>query len=349
MPGIARRPASIASGSMQTPPQERRCQEWARPPVSAILPAFNLAHKIGRTLEQLLRHDYPDLEIIVVDDGSTDGTADAVLRFPGVRLIRHPRNLGVSAARNTGIRAASHDLVYLLDADCTVLPGTVARLVQRLVQDPRLGVVSGSYLSDHTKKNLANRVYDVAERFRDYQPGPRNYQYTTVSNAMLRRPVFERVGGFGSTWRRIQDYEFTYRVHRAGYLVQHDPSIKVVHDNHRETLRSYYSHVFLVARYGTVFRLMHRPALPYSRYLVPSLPLFVLLSPLYFLMHTAKIFMESWRVGRIRSLIPVLPFVIWGRFIYTLGSVAGCAAYNRWNQPEPSRNRPAGIANQNQS
>lgn len=334
---------------MHNTPLSPRPREWDRPPVSAVLPAFNLAHKIARTLKQLLAHDYPCLEIIVVDDGSTDGMAEQVLRFPQVRLIRHPRNLGASAARNTGIRAASHDLVYLLDADCTVLPGTVARLVQKLEHDRRLGVVSGSYLSESSKRNLANRVYDVAERFRDYRPGPRNYQYTTVSNAMLRKPVFEQVGGFGSSWRRVQDYEFTYRVHRAGYLVQHDPSIQVVHDNHRETLRSYYSHVFLVAKYGTMFRLMHRPDLPYSRYLVTSLPLFVLLSPVYFLLHTAKIFAESWRVRRTRSLLAVLPFVIWSRFIYTLGSVAGCAAWNRWNTFDNKRNTPAEIANQNQS
>lgn len=318
------------------------------PPVSVVLPAYNLAHKIERTLRQLREHDYPALEIIVVDDGSTDGMARRVLRCPGVRLIRHPHNKGASEARNTGIRAATHDLVYLLDADCAVMPGTVQKLVDRLRQDPRLGVVSGSYLSDSDKDNLANQVYDVSERFRDYRPGPSYYQYTTVSNAILRRQVFNQVGGFGGVWRRIQDYEFTYRVHRAGYLVQHDPSIKVVHDNHRETLRSYYSHVYLVARYGTMFRLLHRPHLPYSRYLVPSVPLFLLLSPLYFALHTAKVIAENWKVKRMRPLLAVLPFVIWSRFIYTLGSIAGCVAYNRWN-PGNLRNSPAEIANQNQS
>lgn len=342
-------PCPLASAGMPTTSQGRRHPQESRPPVSVVLPAFNLSHKIARTLDALLAHDYPSLEIIVVDDGSTDGMAEVVLRYPVVRLIRHPRNLGVSAARNTGIRAATHDLVYLLDADCQVLPGTVARLVDRLQQEPRIGVVSGSYLSDATKRNLANRLYDVAERFRDYLPGARNYLYTTVSNALLRKPVFEKVGGFGPSWRRIQDYEFTYRIHRAGYLVQHDPSIQVVHDNHRESLGSYFGHVFLVARYGTVFRLMHRPELPYSRYLVSSLPLFVLLSPLYFLLHTAKILAESWRIRRLRPLLAVLPFVIWSRLVYTLGSIAGCAAYNRCNHFDNPRNTPARIAGQNQS
>lgn len=333
---------------MSRPPPSDSPNDWGRPPVSAILPAWNLAHKIDGALRQLLAHDYPDLEIIVVDDGSTDGMADVVLRYP-VRLIRHPRNLGTSVARNTGIRAASHELVYLLDADCIIQPGTIARLVQRLLQDPALGVVSGACLSPSSKNNLANRVYDVAERFRDYESSPRNYQYTTVSNAIMRKSVFNMVGGFGAGWRRLQDYDFTYRVHRAGFVIQHDPSIQVLHDNHREKLRAYYSHVYLVARYGTLFRLLHRPHLPYSRYLVASLPLFVLLAPVYFLMHVAKIFAENWRVGRMRQLLAVLPFVIWGRLVYTAGSIAGCAAYNQWNNSEGPRNSPAEIANQNQS
>lgn len=329
--------SSAASGSVPDP----------FPPVSVVLPAWNLAHKIDRTLQSLLAHDYPALEIIVVDDGSTDATAEVVRRYPAVRLVQHERNQGASIARNSGVQAASHELIYLLDADCIVLPGTVAKLVQRLQADPRIGVISGSYLSDSSKRNLANRVYDVAERFRDYHEGPRNYPYTTVSNAMMRKSVVLKVGGFGSRWRRLQDYEFTYRVHRAGFLNQHDPSIRVEHDNHRENLGSYYSHVFLVAKYGTVFRLLHRPRLPYSRYLVPSLPLFVVLAPVYFLLHTAKIFAENWRVGRLRALFAVLPFAVWGRAVYTAGSVAGCAAYNRWHFSEGTHS-PAEIAHKNQ-
>lgn len=329
------------------PPAVPAVEDNRQPPVSVVLPAYNLAHKIDRTLQALLAHDYPSIEIVVVDDGSTDATAEVVRRYPAVRLVQHPRNLGVSTARNSGIRAASHELLYLLDADCIVLPGVIAKLVQRLQVDPRIGVISGSYLSDSSKRNLANRVYDVAERFRDYHAEPRNYLYTTVSNAMVRKSVLGKVGGFGSRWRRLQDYEFTYRVHRAGYLNQHDPSIRVVHDNHREKLGSYYSHVFLVAKYGTVFRLLHRPRLPYSRYLVPSLPAFVALAPAYFLLHTAKIFAENWRIGRLRSLFAVLPFAVWGRAVYTAGSIAGCAAYNRWQSSEGAQS-PAEIVNQNQ-
>jgi len=298
------------------------------PPVSVVMPAYNLADRISWTLETLAAHDYPVLEIIVVDDGSQDATAQVVRQHPGVRLISHSRNLGAASARNSGVRAASHELIYLMDADCVVQPGTIAKLVRRLLANPRHGVVSGSYLSN--KSNLANKVYDVAERYRDYAPGTRSYPYTTVSNAMMRKSLFDRVGGFGARWRRIQDYEFTYRVHRAGYLNLHDPSIRIEHDNHRETLRSYYSHIFQIARFGTAFRLQHRPHLPYSRYLVPSLPLFVLLTPAYFMMHVAKVCMENVRVGRLRPLLAVLPFVIWSRVVYTAGSVAGCAAYNRW-------------------
>lgn len=310
------------------------------PPVSVVMPAYNLADRIDRSLRALTGHDYAVLEIIVVDDGSNDGTAEVVRRHPGVRLIRHSRNQGVAAARNAGVRAASHELICLLDADCVVQPGTIERLVRRLLSDLRYGVVSGSYLSAASKSNLANRVYDVAERYRDFALGPRKYPYTTVSNAIMRKSLFERVGGFSVRWRRIQDYEFTYRVHRAGYINLHDPSIHVEHNNHRETLGSYYSHIYQVARFGTVLRLQHRPSLPYSKYLAPSLPLFVLLTPAYFMMHVAKVCLENWRVRRVRQLLAVFPFVLWSRAVYTAGSVAGCAAYNNWKSsgfdPDPA-------------
>ena len=68
------------------------------------------------------------------------------------------------------VSSRSHGLIYLMDADCVVQPGTIEALVRHLLSDPRHGVVSGSYLSAASKSNLANRVYDVAERYRDYAP-----------------------------------------------------------------------------------------------------------------------------------------------------------------------------------
>ncbi len=98
-------------------------------PVSVIVPAYNESAGIEAAVRSLLASDHP-VEIIVVDDGSTDGTADLVesLGLP-VRVIRQ-QNAGKPAALNTGLTAASHDLVIMVDGDTVFEPGTVRTLVQ---------------------------------------------------------------------------------------------------------------------------------------------------------------------------------------------------------------------------
>jgi glycosyltransferase involved in cell wall biosynthesis len=103
--------------------------------VSVVIPAYNEAAAVGSTLEQVqavMQKASLQGEIIVVDDGSTDGTADVVLRYPGVRLITHPQNRGYGAALKTGIRQAGHDIVAILDADgtypCDMVPCLVAEI-----------------------------------------------------------------------------------------------------------------------------------------------------------------------------------------------------------------------------
>ncbi len=104
-------------------------------PVSVVIPAYNEAAAVGPTLEQVqavMAESGLEGEVIVVDDGSTDGTADEVVRHPGVRLVQHPHNRGYGAALKTGIRQARYDTIVILDADgtypCAMIPSLVARI-----------------------------------------------------------------------------------------------------------------------------------------------------------------------------------------------------------------------------
>jgi peptidoglycan/xylan/chitin deacetylase (PgdA/CDA1 family) len=124
-------------------------------PVSVVVPAHNEAANIAATVRSLLASRYPALEIIVVDDGSTDGTADLVERLgvPGVRVVRQA-NAGKPAALNTGIRYARFDLLVLVDGDTVVQPDTVHRLVQAFA-DHRVGAVSGNTKVANRRRLLA--------------------------------------------------------------------------------------------------------------------------------------------------------------------------------------------------
>ncbi|KPI07703.1 glycosyl transferase family 2 [Actinobacteria bacterium OV450] len=123
-----------------------RRRPWGTPvtePVSVIVPAYNESAGIEAAVRSLLASDHP-VEVIVVDDGSTDGTADIVeaLRLPGVRVIRQ-QNAGKPAALNTGIAAASCNLLVMVDGDTVFEPDAVRMIVQPFAHR-RVGAVSSN-------------------------------------------------------------------------------------------------------------------------------------------------------------------------------------------------------------
>ncbi|MGW3784788.1 bifunctional polysaccharide deacetylase/glycosyltransferase family 2 protein [Micromonospora chokoriensis] len=198
-----------------------------RVPVSVIVPAYNEAANIASTVRSLMASAYPALEVIVVDDGSDDGTADIVerMRLRGVRVIRQP-NAGKPAALNTGIRAARANLLVLVDGDTVFQPDTVHRLVQGFA-DPSVGAISGNTKVANRRRllgrwqhleyvigfNLDRRMYDVLECM------------PTIPGAIgaFRREVLLRVGGVPSD-TLAEDTDLTMKVLRAGWRVVYEES-----------------------------------------------------------------------------------------------------------------------------
>jgi glycosyltransferase involved in cell wall biosynthesis len=121
------------------------------PPITVLIPAYNAEKTIDRALESVWRQDYGNLEVLVVDDGSTDGTAALAARHEarGVRLIRRARNGGECAAMNTGIACARHELIAFLDADDEWLDGKLHKQVPIIAARPQMTFVScgGHFLS----------------------------------------------------------------------------------------------------------------------------------------------------------------------------------------------------------
>src|SRR5215467_5799913 len=104
------------------------------PSISVVIPVWNRAHVISRAIASVLGQDLPagdwSIQVLVVDDASTDDLGGALRRFgPQVRCIRHERNAGAAAARNTGIRAAKSDYLAFLDSDDVWLPNKLARQI----------------------------------------------------------------------------------------------------------------------------------------------------------------------------------------------------------------------------
>jgi peptidoglycan/xylan/chitin deacetylase (PgdA/CDA1 family)/GT2 family glycosyltransferase len=196
-------------------------------PVSVIVPAYNEAANILATVWSLVGNDYPGPEVIVVDDGSTDGTADIVanLGLPGVYVLRQA-NAGKPAALNAGIRYARHDLLVLVDGDTVFEKDAIGRLVQPF-RDPAVGAVSGNakvanrtgllgrwqHLEYVIGFNLDRRMFDVARCM------------PTVPGAIgaFRRAALTDGGGVPDD-TLAEDTDVTMGVLRAGWHVVHEPA-----------------------------------------------------------------------------------------------------------------------------
>ncbi|WP_370614917.1 bifunctional polysaccharide deacetylase/glycosyltransferase family 2 protein [Mumia sp. Pv 4-285] len=191
------------------------------PPVTVVVPAYNESAGIEAAVRSLVASDV-QVEIVVVDDGSTDDTADIVERLglPGVRLIRQ-QNAGKPAALNTGIAAASHEIVVMVDGDTVFEPSTIRHLVVPF-RDPEVGAVSGNakvanrtgllgrwqHIEYVVGFNLDRRLFDLAECM------------PTVPGAVgaFRRGALLAVGGV-SDETLAEDTDLTMGLLRAGWRV----------------------------------------------------------------------------------------------------------------------------------
>lgn len=211
--------------------RQRRSRHWSwgqpvTEPASVIVPAYNERECIADTVRSLAASDHP-VEVIVVDDGSTDGTADIVdeLRLGNVMVIRKP-NGGKPSALNTGIAHAAHDLIVTVDGDTVFQPDTVRRLVQPFA-DLRVGAVSGNTKVANRKKlvgrwqhieyvvgfNVDRRVYDILHCMPTV-PGP---------VGAFRRAALIRVDGVSDD-TLAEDTDLTMALCRAGWRVVYEES-----------------------------------------------------------------------------------------------------------------------------
>ncbi len=182
--------------------------------VSVIIPVFNGERFLGQAIESVLAQDHPALEVLVVDDGSTDASAAIAQRFGGaVRCVRE-ENRGAAAARNAGVELSTGSLLAFLDADDTWLPDKLRLQLERLSLEPDLECVFG--LVDHIYER------DESERLQvRVQPAAAGL----IPGAMLiKRDAFLRVGPFSGSTRIGEFIEWYGRAQDCGLrfeVIQH--------------------------------------------------------------------------------------------------------------------------------
>jgi glycosyltransferase involved in cell wall biosynthesis len=182
-----------------------------RPKVSVIIPVFNGERTVRRAVDSVVAQTFADLEIIIIDDGSTDQTLNLVTQWVSdrLRVIRHPQNRGAAAARNTGIIAAQGRWIAFLDADDTWKPDKLTRQIALLEQVGPSAASSTGYYLHKDGRDLTISLNLSPDRFRSeilfgctISPG------TTL---MVDRRVFDEIGMFDEGFRRLEDWDWLLR------------------------------------------------------------------------------------------------------------------------------------------
>jgi GT2 family glycosyltransferase len=222
------------------------------PQLSIVIVSFNARAHLVACLESL-RAPEPATPhtIVVVDNASSDGSADAAREFPSVHVIEMGRNAGFAAGNNAGIRASSGELVLLLNSDTVVPPGAIDHLVGRLLADPRVGIVGprivdgngrpelsfGRMISplNEARQKLIGRLYEagVGRLARWVERETRREQVVDwVSGACLlvRRSAAESAGLLDERFfLYTEDVDFCHAVRALDYQVLFTPSAEIVH------------------------------------------------------------------------------------------------------------------------
>ena len=188
--------------------------------IAVVTPAYNVAAYIGDAIASLIAQSHPDWAMVVVDDGSTDATAEVVGGFadPRIRLIRQD-NAGVSAARNRGIAEldSGPDAVLFLDGDDLLAPDALARLVWALEADPAAVAAYGAYafVTEDGARLTGTRsgpfpAGDILERLLEQN------LFANGGHLLIRRAVVTATGGFDSGIAYGEDWEYWTRIALAG-------------------------------------------------------------------------------------------------------------------------------------
>jgi len=204
--------------------------------VSVIIPAYNAEDLIRRALDSALNQTWPDLEVIIVDDGSTDRTAEICGSYgEKIRYIAQ-ENKGVSSARNRGLAICTGEYVVFLDADDEIEPEMVECLMDDLADHPEVGVATAArwnIFPDGRKIVSPDpnvfQVEGVADYLEVCRTGP---NICCMGSALYRKPVMDRAGGFKTWLKQSEDTEFFLRVSLVTtWYIERKPLMKRYLDN----------------------------------------------------------------------------------------------------------------------
>ena len=216
---------------------------------SIVIPTFNSSKTIVQTIESCLEQmeDGASGELIVVDDGSTDQTADIVRKYSVKYLFQE--NQGPAAARNLGWRSAKGEIICFIDADCIPADNWLSKLVNRLKSGPDLLVgVGGREVQSEDQGSLLAHLVSEEFQYRYYKM-KKNVHFLCSACAAYKKSALKKAGGFDERFptASAEDNACSYRLIRKGYLLEFDYNIVVFHrfrDDYLKYFHDQYRHAY---------------------------------------------------------------------------------------------------------
>jgi glycosyltransferase involved in cell wall biosynthesis len=195
----------------------------SRPLVTAFMPVYNAEKFLVPALESLLEQDYEPVEIVVCDDGSTDGTPEILRAYPSIKTIRQP-NRGPAAARNAAVAASSGEFLAAFDGDDLWPPNRLTLQATFLGEHPDVGCV------------LGRQEWMNPPPWLGRDPVYGDLDGIPILSAMFRRGAFEAVGGFDESFRHSEDMDLLVRMREQGIRIEVLPEIVLYRRFHGEQL-----------------------------------------------------------------------------------------------------------------
>ena len=184
--------------------------------VSVVIPCYNVEHFVVECLQSILAQDHADLEVICVDDGSTDGTVKSIRAIQAgpsgekIRLVEQP-NKGAAAARNHGLRESSGEYIQFMDADDLLMPRKIGHQVRLAEKENRPDLIVGSFRILNSTGELIQERYYSSRTGDVWMHLMRTDLGNTIAN-LWRRTAVEAAGGWDESMRSSQEYDLMFRL-----------------------------------------------------------------------------------------------------------------------------------------
>ena len=183
----------------------------SEPKVSIIIPTYNQSQYLEEAVESVLNQTYKNIEIIIVDDGSTDNTPEVIKSFDNKIIYIQQKNKGASGARNTGIKKANGQYIAFLDSDDLWLKNKLEKQIKFIQNNPEIGLLgTGCYQMIDINKMIYKKIFPAKNEI--LQKDLIKYNPFIQSSVMIKKDVFNSIGLYDEKFKESEDYDLWLRI-----------------------------------------------------------------------------------------------------------------------------------------